>query len=187
MLRDRRLKPVDKENDTVLQMTIQEADRIDVGSGCARMSEGSMKKLSVNEADIIEIESKHRAFAKCITSHKGGDDMAIHADGIIRSNAGTSIGEIVQVRKAKEKPVHATKIFITLLEDALSAEAIQQLDINTIANFFRDGDYPIIKRDRIAVSYYGQILWFLIVDAIPVVNEDTPLLLSRETTFNVIR
>ncbi len=76
----------------------------DVGRGLARIPDHVAEKLGVSPGDVLEIRGTR--MTGVITMRGFPEDRGldiIRIDGIIRHNAGTSIGEKVSVRKAEVK------------------------------------------------------------------------------------
>jgi transitional endoplasmic reticulum ATPase len=77
----------------------------EVGLGRARIDSTTRKDLDVDVGEIIEIVGKKRTAAKVFRA-AAEDEMKgiIRIDGMIRGNAGVSIGERVSVRKTESPP-----------------------------------------------------------------------------------
>ncbi len=88
-----------------LKLTIAEARKqADVGRGIARVDERIMKKLDIQQGDILEIEGTKTTGAIAVKGYAEDQGLdVVRVDGLIRRNAGTSIGEKVTTRKAKVK------------------------------------------------------------------------------------
>ena len=82
-----------------------------VNRGFALIDEGVMKRIGIKQGDIIEITGPRSTGAiamKGFPEDKGLE--IIRMDGLIRHNAGTSIGEKVTVRKASLKEAKSVTI-----------------------------------------------------------------------------
>jgi transitional endoplasmic reticulum ATPase len=94
-----------KEERKEVELTVAEnPHQPDVNRGLARVPEHVMEKLGLRPGDLIEIEGGRLTAAivmRAPAQDKGIDIIRI--DGLIRKNAGTSIGEKVKVRKAHVK------------------------------------------------------------------------------------
>ncbi len=86
-------------------------ERGDFGRGIVRISAKDMKKVGVNEGDIIEIEGKRKTSAIVVRAYPAdiGLDI-IRMDGLVRKNCGAGISEIVRVRKADVKEAKFVRI-----------------------------------------------------------------------------
>jgi transitional endoplasmic reticulum ATPase len=88
-----------------LKLTVAEARRqADVGRGLVRLDEGVMKKLDIKQGDVVEVIGSKSTGAIALKGYPEDRGLSIiRIDGLIRRNAGTSIGEKVTVRKAEVK------------------------------------------------------------------------------------
>ncbi len=86
-------------------------ERGDFGRGIIRISAKDMKRLSVTEGDIVEIEGKRKTAAIAVRAYPAdiGLDI-IRMDGLERRNCGAGIGEPVSVRKSEAKEAKAVTI-----------------------------------------------------------------------------
>jgi transitional endoplasmic reticulum ATPase len=93
----------------------------DVNRGLARIPEHVMEKLGLKPGDPIEIEGSRltAAIAMKASPQDRGMDI-IRIDGLIRKNAGTSIGEKVKIRKAHVK--EASSITLAPAEQGVEVE-----------------------------------------------------------------
>jgi transitional endoplasmic reticulum ATPase len=87
-----------------VKLKVAEADQRDVGKGIVRIDESYREKLGLHPFDVVEIKGGKTTSAlvgRPYPSDAGLD--IIRMDGLIRSNAKTSIGEYVDLRKADWK------------------------------------------------------------------------------------
>jgi transitional endoplasmic reticulum ATPase len=83
----------------------------EVGLGRARIDAATRKALNVEVGEIIEITGKKRTAAKVFrAAHEDEGQSIIRIDGMIRGNAGISIGEKVMVARAEAQ--NAQKIVV---------------------------------------------------------------------------
>jgi len=105
-----------------IELTVAEnPNQPDVNRGLARVPEHVMQKLGLRPGDLIEIEGTRLTAAivmKASPQDKGVDIIRI--DGLIRKNAGTSIGEKVKVRKAHAK--EATSVTLAPAEPGMEVQ-----------------------------------------------------------------
>ncbi len=96
---------MDENNDVVRLKVGELTSREEFGKGIARLDSRVMKNLNVAEGDVIEIEGKKKTGVLAVRSYPEdiGSNL-IRVDGLIRKNAGTSVGEKVKVRRADVKP-----------------------------------------------------------------------------------
>ncbi len=90
--------------DNNIKLKVAEAlTQRDVGRSIARIDPSSMEELGLRDGYIVEIEGKKNTAAIAVTSQSDIGLEVIRIDGYMRKNAGTSIGEEVNVKKAEVK------------------------------------------------------------------------------------
>ncbi len=79
-------------------------ERSDFGRGIVRISARDMKRIAINEGDVVEIEGKRKTAAIAVRAYPAdvGLDI-IRMDGLERRNCGAGIGEAVKIKKAEVK------------------------------------------------------------------------------------
>lgn len=86
-------------------------ERGDFGRGIARISARDMKRLGVNEGDVVEIEGKRRTVGIAVRAYPADVGMdIIRMDGLMRRNCGASISEVVNVKRSDAKEARAVTI-----------------------------------------------------------------------------
>ncbi len=86
------------------RLKVAEADQRDVGKGIVRIDEKFRNMIGVNIFDVVEIKGEHSTSAMVGRSYPQDEGLdVIRMDGLIRTNARTSIGEYVEVKKAEWK------------------------------------------------------------------------------------
>jgi transitional endoplasmic reticulum ATPase len=87
-----------------VRLKVAEADQRDVGKGIVRIDEKFRNVLGINIFDVVEIKGERLTSAMVGRSYPQDEGFdVIRMDGLIRTNAKTSIGEYVEVRKAEWK------------------------------------------------------------------------------------
>ncbi len=82
-----------------------------VNRGFALIDEGVMKRIGIKQGDIVEITGSHSTGAIAVKGFPEDKGLEIiRIDGLIRHNAGTSIGEKATVRKASVKEAKSVTI-----------------------------------------------------------------------------
>jgi transitional endoplasmic reticulum ATPase len=84
-----------------VRLKVAEANQGDVGKGIIRMGEAYLEKIGARPLDVVEVVGSRPTAALAVNAYSAdqGFDM-VRMDGLIRSNAGTSIGQYVEIRKA---------------------------------------------------------------------------------------
>ena len=95
-----------------LKLTVAEARRqADVGRGLVRLDEGVMKKLGIKQGDVVEVVGSKPTGAIALRGYPEDRGLnVVRIDGLIRRNAGTSIGEKVTIRRAEIKEAKSVTV-----------------------------------------------------------------------------
>ncbi|AXV40765.1 CDC48 family AAA ATPase [Methanobacterium sp. BAmetb5] len=94
-----------------IELRVAEALQQDVGKGMVRIDHELMNKIGAAPGDIVEIIGKRTIGAIAGNSYPADVGLEIiRMDGLTRSNAGTSIGEMITIRKTQ--PRMASKVVI---------------------------------------------------------------------------
>ncbi|MDG3547660.1 CDC48 family AAA ATPase [Methanobacterium formicicum] len=94
-----------------IELRVAEALQQDVGKGMVRIDHELMTKIGAAPGDIVEIIGKRTIGAIAGNSYPADVGLEIiRMDGLTRSNAGTSIGEMITIRKTQ--PRMASKVVI---------------------------------------------------------------------------
>lgn len=84
-----------------LKLKVAEANQGDVGKGIVRISEDFLAQIGVRPLDVIEVTGSRATSALAVNAYSADQGLdTIRMDGLIRSNAGTSIGQYVEIKKA---------------------------------------------------------------------------------------
>lgn len=132
----------------VISVRVEESELIDVGKIRVRLDLEAMNSLDVKSGDIIEIIGKKTTGAIALRSKledKGKN--FIRMDGIIRSNCGIGLGDIVKVKKTRVRPALIASIAV-LGKDSnvpLEPEVVESIKNSLIGRPIKKDD--IIKCD----------------------------------------
>ena len=91
--------------ETEIKLKVGElTERGDFGRGIVRIAARDMKRIAINEGDVVEIEGKRKTAAIAVRAYPAdvGLDI-IRMDGLERRNCGAGIGEAVKIKKAEVK------------------------------------------------------------------------------------
>jgi len=156
----------------------------EVGLGRARIDTATRKELGVEIGDIIEIIGKRRTSAKVFrASHEDENKGLIRIDGMIRGNAGVSIGEKVVARKADVQ--RAIKVSVAPKipqgKKVKFGQGVEELFKKGLMN------RPLVKGDEIIIpniALIGDFLPFVVISTSPsgvvIVSETTELTVKTE-------
>jgi transitional endoplasmic reticulum ATPase len=89
---------------TTIKLKVAEADQRDVGKGIVQIDESFREKLRLKPFDVVEIRGGRLTSALIGRPYPSDSSLdIIRMDGLIRTNAKTSIGEYVEIHKADWK------------------------------------------------------------------------------------
>ena len=101
----------DQERQEGVKVQIAGAKPQDVGTGTARISRGAMQAMDAREGDVIEIAGKRLTAAIALRPYPEDEGLEMmRLDGLQRGNAGLSIGDHIDVRKADAKPARRVQL-----------------------------------------------------------------------------
>ena len=130
----------DKSRNRKVELLVREAEQDKVGTGYASISRRIMRELGIKPGDIIEIEGKKKTYAIAWPLRFEDGSAIIKIDGIIRKNAGASLGDIVVVRPANLK--RASRVVLAPLQATIypdMANQIKYLIGKDLKKFYDDG------------------------------------------------
>ncbi|MGH2638173.1 MAG: AAA family ATPase, partial [Rhabdochlamydiaceae bacterium] len=85
-----------------VSLKVLEAYTRDVGRGVARFDYSAINTLDTDTGEIIEIKGKRKTVVKCLPLYPADEGRGvIRIDGLIRSNAGVSLGDSVTITRVK--------------------------------------------------------------------------------------
>ena len=132
-----------------------------------------MDSLGATTGDVIEIRGKRRTVAKCLPLYPADEGKnSIRIDGLMRNNAGVSIGDTINVKKLKAVP--AEKVIVSPLE------TMPPIDERYLADALEST--PLVKGDNVMVPYFGGRLTFQVVGVTPAADA---VLVTSKTLFTI--
>ena len=171
------------DNNDTIELRVSKAIPSDVGFGRARIS--SEMGLDLKPGDFVEISGEERSTAAIYWRSRPEDAKMdiIRMDGIIRKNAGVSLGDRVTVRKVDAKT--CTKLTIS----PVMANKQKVKFGPGIEGFAKRGlaKRPVVAGDRIFIpgmTLFAEALPFAVVQTVPkgivVVTTDTEIVIKDE-------
>ncbi len=171
------------DKDESIEVRVSKAIPSDVGHGRARIS--SEMGLDLKPGDIVEISGDERSTAAIYWRSRPEDAKMdiIRVDGIIRKNAGVSLGDRVTVRKVEAKD--CTKLTIS----PVMANKQKVKFGPGIEGFAKRGlaKRPVVAGDRIFIpgmTLFAEALPFAVVQTVPKgivkVTTDTEIIIKDE-------
>ena len=122
----------------------------DSGRGFARLSDGLMAELGLNEGDVIEIVGKRSTAARAIRPY--GEDEGIdivRLDGLQRANAGVGSGDFVEIKKGESNP--ATRVVFAPAQPNVRLQGSADALKRTFAG------RPLVEGDTVATAGHQRI------------------------------
>ena len=157
----------------------------EVGLGRARIDSDSRNRLGVDIGDFIEIVGKRKTAAKVFRASSDDEGKGtISIDGMVRSNAGVSIGDKVTISKANVQP--AIKISVAPKIPAGKRVRFGQ----GVEELFKKGllNRPLVKGDSIIIpniALMGGFLPFIILNTQPngvvIIDNNTEIVVKTES------
>lgn len=172
------------DDDDTLNLRVAKAIPSDVGHGRARISGDN--SLGLKPGDIVEIKGEKRSTAAMYwraRQEDSGMDI-VRVDGIIRKNAGVSLGDRVVVKKVEAKP--CTKLVLS----PVMANKQKVKFGSGIEGFARRGlnKRPVVAGDRIFIpgmTLFAEALPFAILQTTPKgivqVHSETDIVIKDES------
>jgi len=172
-----------KDSNKSISLKVSKAIPSDVGHGRARIS--GENGLDLKPGDIIEIKGEKRSTAAIYWRSRPEDSKMdiVRVDGIIRKNAGVSLGDKVTVAKVE------AKICTKLVLSPVMANKQKVKFGPGIEGFARRGlnKRPVVAGDRIFIpgmTLFAEALPFAVLQTTPKgivqVNSDTDIVIKDE-------
>src|SRR5690349_666149 len=99
------------DNTEVMKLQVAGAKPQDVGTGTTRVSHKTMQRLGLREGDVLELSGKRATAAIALPPYPEDEGLeVIRLDGLQRGNAGISIGDSIDVKKADPKPARRVQL-----------------------------------------------------------------------------
>ncbi len=128
-----------------IQLKVMESVQEDVNKGIVKIDSSFLRKIGANPGDIVEINGERGTVAVVDRAYPGDIGLnIIRMDGNSRTNAKTSVGEFVQVKKVE--PEMAKKIKL--------APATTRIVVRASPQFFKIGllGKAVVKGDLISLG-----------------------------------
>jgi len=173
------------EMEEQIVLKVAEALQEDVGHSRARIDTKTREEMALNPGDIVEIKGEKSTPALVWRMKSASDEGKgiIRMDGLVRKNAGVSIGDKVTIRKVQVQEAKKVVMAPVIQEN-------QRIKFGPgIENFVKRGllGKPLIKGDAIVVpgiTLMGGALLFAVVNtassSFVQVTADTEIILKDE-------
>lgn len=130
-----------------IELQVAGANERDVGKGGARISKETFEKLGISQGDIIEIRGARSTAAIALPPFPEDETLPIiRLDGLIRANAGISMGEKVEVLAGRPQP--AQKVVIAPAHENMRLQGSGEALMRTLI------ERPLSAGDVVSTSVY---------------------------------
>jgi len=158
-----------------VQLRVAEARPGDAGRKIARIDTTAMRFLGITSGDFIEIEGKKVTVGIAWPSYIEDEGRnVIRMDGLMRYNAGVSIGDYVTVRKATVR--QGVKVILAPSEPIRFGEDFKEYVKSKVLY------KPLARGDMISVPVLGSAIRFSVISTAP-----SPMILVNENTEVIVR
>jgi transitional endoplasmic reticulum ATPase len=159
-----------------LVLRVAEARPQDVGRRIARIARQNMLKLNLRPGDFISITGQRTTVARVWPLPDEEDSDIIRIDGIIRHNAGTTIGDAVKIKTIELNS--ATKLILAPIEKISFGSDFTDYVKSLLK------DMPVTKGDTILIPILGEALKLVVSSVQPspsaYVTHDTEIIIKEE-------
>jgi transitional endoplasmic reticulum ATPase len=159
-----------------LVLRVAEARPQDVGRRIARIARQNMLKLNLRPGDFISITGQRTTVARVWPLPDEEDSDIIRIDGIIRHNAGTTIGDAVKIKAIELNS--ATKLILAPIEKISFGPDFTDYVKSLLK------DMPVTKGDTILIPILGEALKLVVSSVQPspsaYVTHDTEIIIKEE-------
>lgn len=175
---------VEKEDDGWIELQVAEAKSRDVIRGKIRLNNEAMNAIGISTGEIVELKGKQISAAVAWPAYP--EDLSrpiIRMDGVIRKNAGVSLSEKINIRKADVK--QATRVVF----------APGEINFSTDFGFVRFvrrklKGYPLTPNDTVMIPVLGRANPFVVIQSEPegivLITEDTKIEISDKPAEEVL-
>lgn len=148
------------EDNQKITLTVAEAVQMDVGRNIARVSTEIMDRYNIKPGDIVEVSGKNKTVASVWRARPEDDGLdIIRLDGSLRNNAGTSLGEQIEVKRVEAAP--AESVTISPVEQVRFTDDPTEFFLQKLI------DKPLIKGQRITIDVMGTQLHYVVTNVSP--------------------
>ncbi|MFN3268683.1 MAG: AAA family ATPase, partial [Zestosphaera sp.] len=163
-----------------VMVRVAEAGKNDAFRGKVRVPSRILSSIGAEEGDAIEIIGRRSTVAIAWPALPEDDEKDIvRMDGIIRKNAGVSIGDRVIIRRVEVKPASSVKLALT---DSSSQISGGESTLKMIKR--RLLSYAVVEGDLVPFQLLGSVIFLQVISTRPagpvLIDESTRLLLINK-------
>lgn len=130
-----------------VRLQVAGANERDVGKGTARLGAQVFRELGISQGDVVEIEGQRTTAVIALPPYPEDEGLPIiRLDGLIRGNAGVSMGDSVTIRVAHVQA--ARSVVLAPAQKNLRLRGSGEALVRTLAN------RPLVTGDVVSTSVY---------------------------------
>ncbi|MFX0100246.1 MAG: CDC48 family AAA ATPase [Candidatus Hodarchaeota archaeon] len=131
----------DEKGPKELTLRVAEINKQSAGRGLCSAGIHIARELKIKAGDVLEIEGKKRTGCLFFPNSDDNGKSLLRIDGLVRLNAGTGLGEMITVRKARPENCRRIVVAPTNIRVSLNPKEIRNLLVNR----------PITKGDYVSL------------------------------------
>lgn len=108
----------------IVSLRVEQAEDLDIGKCRVRMDPDAMDQMDIQSGSIVEAMGKTSSGVIALRGNSSDKGKGlIRMDGVLRSNIGVGLGDIVKIKKTNVKP--GLEVIIAPIRGILKAEALE--------------------------------------------------------------
>ena len=147
----------------IIRLKIMESLQEDIDKSFARISSRNMENFGLVSGDLIEVKGKSSVVLRVMRASANFSDDSIRLDGTTRSNIGSSIGDVVEIKKTEAVP--AESLTLSPLQEGVSFS-------DNPTEYFHSKllDKPVKINQQIVIDVFGTRLNYVVSKVTPKKN-----------------
>ncbi len=174
-------KGPNSKDSQIVALRVQEAKKRDIGRNIARIDQETMEKLNIQTGDVIALSGKKESAGIAWPSYPQDSGLGIiRIDSRLKKNTGTSIDEMIQIRKVNAHP--AQNIVLEPIKVKIKSNPRFETFVKRKLN-----NYPVTIDDFIFISIgISREITFKVISIRPsgvcIIKPETALHISERIT-----
>jgi len=163
-----------------VMVRVAEISKNDAFRGKVRVPTKILDSIGAEEGDVIEIIGRRNTVAIAWPALPEDEEKdVVRMDGVIRKNAGVSIGDRVIIRRVEVKPATSVKLALTDSSNQISGgESTLKMIKRRLLN------YAVIEGDLVPFQLLGSVIFLQVISTRPagpvIIDESTRLVLINK-------
>jgi transitional endoplasmic reticulum ATPase len=163
-----------------VMVRVAEISKNDAFRGKVRVPAKILDSIGAEEGDVIEIIGRRNTVAIAWPALPEDEEKdVVRMDGIVRKNAGVSIGDRVIIRRVEVKPATSVKLALTDSSNQISGgESTLKMIKRRLLN------YAVVEGDLVPFQLLGSVIFLQVISTRPagpvIIDESTRLVLINK-------